>query len=318
MGTPDFSVASLSAVLEAGHAAAAVFSQPDRPRGRGLRVTPSPVSAFALSRGIPLYRPETFKGGAQDALLQSIAPDCVVVVVYGRILPRAVLGIPPLGCINVHASLLPRYRGAAPIQRAVAQGERETGVTTMYLSPEMDAGDMIYQESTPIGETDDAGTVHDRLMRMGAGLLVKTLADIERGTAPRIPQDHARATFAPKLKREDARIDWTRPAVAVSAFIRGMSPYPGAFCGLLGEGGGETASLKVFFASATGKSALGDPGRVAAVGPGGIEVCCGDGQTVLLTEVQGPGGRRMTAAAYMRGHAKGFARGHAVDYLGGL
>jgi len=299
MGTPAFAVPSLQAVLEAGHTVAAVFTQPDRPRGRGLTMTASPVKEFSYTHMIPVYQPETFKGGVQNGLLQSLTPECIVVVAYGRLLPKSVLDIPPLGCINVHASLLPQYRGAAPIQWAVARGETETGVTTMYMAPEMDAGDMIYRESTPIGEQDTAGDLHDRLMHMGARLLVRTLADIEAGIAPRIPQDHASVTLAPPLKREDARIDWMAPARAVCALVRGMCPWPGSYIESPGH------MLKVFGAIPAGQASGGNPGQVIRTGPDGIEVLCGDGQTVLLTEVQGKGGRRMAAGEYVRGHAVG-------------
>ena len=297
MGTPDFAMPSLAAVLDAGQTVSVVFTQPDRPRGRGLATAVMPVKEYALTHMLDVLQPETFRGGAQDEILKKLAPDCIVVVAYGRILPRSVLSIPRYGCINVHASLLPKFRGAAPIQWAVARGERETGVTTMYMAPELDAGDMIYRESTPIGPADTAGDLHDRLMHMGARLLVKTLADIEAGTAPRIPQDGTLATFAPPLKKEDARIDWMASADAVCALVRGMCPWPGAYTGE------QDNMLKVFGAVPAGHTVEGQPGQVVRTGPDGIEVCCGDGGTVLLTEVQGRGGRRMTAGAYVRGHA---------------
>ena len=299
MGTPDFAVPSLDAVLDAGHTVAAVFTRPDRPRGRGLQISASPVKTRACVRGLAVYQPESFKNGAQDAFIQRLEPDCIVVTAYGRILPKSLLDIPRYGCVNVHASLLPLYRGAAPIQWAVVRGERESGVTTMYMAPELDTGDIIYREATPIGDTDTAGSLHDRLMVMGARLLVRTLTDIEAGTAPRIPQDNTLASFAPTLKREDARVDWTAPAVAVSAFIRGMSPFPGAYAGAAGE------TLKVFFAMPAGRYTDGEPGSVVQTGSAGIEVLCGDGRAVLLTEVQAKGGRRMPAGDYARGHSVG-------------
>lgn len=297
MGTPAFAVPSLEAILAAGHEVTAVYTQPDRPSGRKMTVTPSPVKACATRYGIPVYQPETFRGGAQTPVLQSMAPDAIVVVAYGRLLPGAVLDIPRFGCINVHGSVLPRYRGAAPIQWAVARGERETGVTTMYMAPELDAGDIIYTEKTPIGDNDTAGDIHDRLMHVGADLLVRTLAYVESGLAPRIQQDASQATFAPMLRKEDARIDWAAPADAVCALVRGMYPWPVAYSDASGE------MLKVYRVQTTGRRAAGEPGQVLTTAQGDIEVICGDGLTVKLLEVQGQGGRHMTAVDYARGHA---------------
>ncbi|MDR3207192.1 MAG: methionyl-tRNA formyltransferase, partial [Oscillospiraceae bacterium] len=291
-----FAVPSLEALLAAGHEAAAVFTQPDRPRGRGLATVPSPVKVCALKHGLPLCQPETFKGGGPAETLRALAPDAIAVVAYGRILPRAVLDIPPLGCVNVHGSLLPKYRGAAPIQRAVMNGERETGVTTMHIAPALDTGDMIYRDIIPIAPEDTSGTVHDKLMRIGAALLVKTLADLAAGTAPRVPQEDGLATFAPMLTREEAYIDWTQPAQAVHARIRGLSPWPVA------QTGPQDSPIKIFAARLTDRVANNPPGHVLGVAPPGVEVVCGDGRTLLLTEVQGKGGRRMPADAYARGH----------------
>lgn len=296
MGTPAFAVPSLEAVLAAGHDVAAVFTQPDRPRGRGLVVLPSPVKECALQHGLTVCQPETFKDDAVTETIRALSPDCMAVVAYGRILPQRVLDIPKWGCVNVHGSLLPKYRGAAPIQWAVARGEQETGVTTMYLAREMDAGDMIYSERTRIEPTDTAGSVHDRLMHMGAALLVKTLADIENATAPRVAQDHDNATYAPLLRREDAAIDWSATATAVCAFVRGMIPWPVAFVTT------PVGPLKVYEAAESGRRAPGAPGCVAGVSPEGIEVVCGDGQTVYLRRIQAVGGRQMAAKHYARGH----------------
>ena len=206
MGTPDFAACSLRKLLDEDFEVVGAFCQPDKPRGRGHRLQACEVKNAVLAAGLPVFQPERLRDGAALEILRELRPDIIVVVAYGRILPDEILTLPKYGCVNVHGSLLPKYRGSAPIQRAVMDGAPETGVTTMYLASEMDAGDMIFSASTPIGPTETAGELFDRLAPMGAELLVKTLRAIEAGTAPRIPQDHGAATYAPPLTREEAAI----------------------------------------------------------------------------------------------------------------
>jgi len=288
MGTPDFARASLAALIDAGREVAGVFTQPDRAKGRGMKLQHSPVKELALQHDIPVFQPAKMRDGTALEMLRPLKPDIAVVVAYGRLLPPELLAQPPLGCINVHASLLPELRGAAPIQWAVARGFMETGVTAMYMAEELDAGDIILYNKVSIGQSDTAGTLHDRLRDMGAGLLLQTLDQIENGTAPRVPQDSARATFAPIIRKEDGRIDFTRPVHEVDCHIRGMHPWPCAFFG----------ELKVHKAAPTGETSDLPPG--SAVDGGGI--VCGGGGILKLLEVQGPGGRRMTIEDYLRGN----------------
>ena len=295
MGTPDFAACSLQKLLDEGFEVAGVFCQPDKPRGRGHKLQPCEVKTTALAAGLPVFQPEKLRDGTALEILRDLAPDVIVVVAYGRILPDDILALPKYGCVNVHGSLLPKYRGSAPIQRAVMDGERETGVTTMYLASEMDAGDMIFSERTEIGPEETAGELFDRLAPMGAELLVKTLRAIGDGTAPRIPQDHAAATYAPPLTREEGAVDWTLAPEAILHRIYGLQPWP---CAAAELGG---VSFKLFSAKPgagkTGKA----PGTVVSAGKNGIEVACSGG-TLLLTEVQAAGGKRMAASAYLLGH----------------
>lgn len=296
MGTPDFAAASLQVLIDAGHEIAGVFTQPDKASGRKMEVTFSPVKQLALANGIPVFQPAKMKDGTALSILQSLAPELVVVVAYGRILPPELLAVPPLGTINVHGSLLPRYRGSAPIQWAVLNGDEKTGVTTMFLAEAMDAGDIIYQEETPIGMYETSGELYDRLKEMGARLLKRTVEDIASGTAPRREQNAAEATYVTMLDKSLSPIDFTKPARAVIKWICGLQPWPVATA----EFGGVT--LKVYAASLTDRCMDAAPGTVVSTDRGGIEVACGNGETVLLTEVQAPGKKRMPAADYLRGH----------------
>lgn len=296
MGTPDFAAASLQVLIDAGHEIAGVFTQPDKASGRKMEVTFSPVKQLALANGIPVFQPAKMKDGTALSILQSLAPELVVVVAYGRILPPELLAVPPLGTINVHGSLLPRYRGSAPIQWAVLNGDEKTGVTTMFLAEAMDAGDIIYQEETPIGMYETSGELYDRLKEMGARLLKRTVEDIASGTAPRREQNAAEATYVTMLDKSLSPIDFTKPARAVIKWICGLQPWPVATA----EFGGVT--LKVYAASLTDRCTDAAPGTVVSTDRGGIEVACGNGETVLLTEVQAPGKKRMPAADYLRGH----------------
>lgn len=296
MGTPDFAAASLDALLKNGYNIAGVFTQPDKAKGRGMEISFSPVKELALENEIPVFQPAKMRDGAALSILQSLKPDLVVVVAYGRILPDDILSVPPLGTINVHGSLLPRYRGAAPIQWSVLNGDEKTGVTTMYLSSEMDAGDIIFSEETEIGEYETSGELYDRLKKLGAELLIKTVREIEAGCAPRTPQDETQATYVSMLDKSLSPLDFTKPARAVVKWVCGLQPWPVASAELGG------VVLKIYSARLTHRHTEAVPGSIVSTGKDGIEIACGDGETVLLTEVQAPGKKRMPAEDYLRGH----------------
>lgn len=296
MGTPDFAAASLARLYGEGFEVAGVFTQPDKPRGRGMEKSYSPVKALALEHGTPVFQPEKMRDGAALAAVKSLAPDVLAVVAYGRILPDDILAVPRLGAVNVHASLLPKYRGAAPIQWAVLNGDAETGVSTMYLASGMDTGDIIYVERTPIGEFETSGELFDRLMVMGAELLVKTLRDVGSGTAPRTPQDNSRASYVKQLDKSMCPIDWTKTPREIVKHIYGLQPWPVAVMTL---GGTE---LRVFAAEYTDTKTAVAPGSVVSAGKNGIEIACGGGETVLITQLQAPGKKRVSAADYLLGH----------------
>ena len=226
MGTPDFAEASLKKMIDEGFPVVGVFTQPDKPKGRGMEMSFSPVKTLALANNIPVYQPEKMRDGTALAQIKTLAPDILVVVAYGRILPDDILAVPKYGAVNVHASLLPKYRGSAPIQWAVLNGDRTTGVSTMYLAHEMDTGDVIYTEETEIGEQETSGELFDRLKDLGAALLVKTLRDIEAGCAPRTPQDHAKASYVTMLDKSMSPIDWNKGPRAVLKQIYGLQPWP--------------------------------------------------------------------------------------------
>ena len=302
MGTPDFAVPVLERMLEDGCRVAGVFTQPDKPQGRGYKLTPPPVKVLAESRGIPVFQPVKMRDGSVAAQMRQLAPDVVVVVAYGRILPKEVLEVPPLGCINVHGSLLPKYRGAAPIQWSVINGERQTGVTTMYMAEGLDTGDMILSLSTPIGEEETAGELYDRLSLLGAQCLSDTLKRIAAGTAPRIPQDDSQATYAPILTKEVGRLDFSRPARQLLNLIRGVSPWPGAQTRLQGK------LFKVHSARLSAGS--GRPGEL--LDEQKLIVACGDG-ALELTQVQLEGAKRLSGEEFLRG--KKLKKGETV--LGG-
>lgn len=297
MGTPDFAAASLSALLESeDFEVAAVFTQPDRAKGRGMKLAYSPVKELALERGIPVYQPQSVRGAETEELLRSLRPDFLAVVAYGKILPDALLAVPAYGAVNVHGSLLPKYRGAAPIQWAVLNGDEVTGVTTMYMAHDMDAGDIIYRESTEIGELETAGELFDRLAGMGARLLVRTLRDIAAGEAPRIPQDHGEATYVKQLDKSICPIDWDNEPRLIIKHICGLLPWPVATAEINGS------TLKVYAAEYTDTVTSLPPGRVVSAGRDGLEMACAGGRTVRLTELQEAGKRRMSAADWLLGH----------------
>jgi len=300
MGTPRFAVPSLSA-LAATERVTLALCNPDRPSGRGRAVVPPPVKEEALRLGIPVYQPEKARHPDAVARIAAEEPDLIVVAAYGHILPKTILDIPRLGCINVHASLLPRYRGAAPIHWAVARGETVTGITIMRMDEGMDTGPMLHARELPIGEDDTAETLFGRLSLLGAEALIEALRKLRDGTLVETPQDDALATYAPMLRKEHGRIDWARPARGIRDLVRGMTPWPGA----VAERGGK--ALKVLAAALEPEGGLaGEPGEVVAVDRGGIAVACGEG-VLRITLLQPEGGVAMDAWAYAQGRrvAKG-------------
>lgn len=296
MGTPDFAAASLQKLIDEKYDIAAVFTQPDKPRNRGMSLSFSPVKELALQNGLDVYQPTKLRDGSFTELLRSLKPDVLVVVAYGRILPEDALSVPTYGAVNVHSSLLPKYRGAAPVQWAVLNGDTVTGVSTMYLAPEMDTGDVIFTEKTEIGEFETSGELFDRLMVMGAELLHKTLCAIENGTAPRSKQDESQASYVTMLDKSMSPIDWSRSPREIVKHICGLQPWPVATT----EIGGLT--FRIFKAEYTDTVTDKAPGTVVAADKRGIEIACGGAHTLLITELQAPGKKRMRAADYLLGH----------------
>lgn len=296
MGTPDFASASLKKLIDERFDVVGVFTQPDKPKGRGMELCASPVKELALENGLPVFQPVKMRDGTALAQIKALEPDILVVVAYGRILPDDILAVPKYGAINVHGSLLPKYRGAAPIQWAVLNGDKITGVTTMYLASEMDTGDIIYTAETEIGEYETSGELFDRLKDMGAELLVKTLRDIDAGTAPRAPQDHSKASYVTMLDKSICPIDWNKTPREVLKHIYGLQPWPVATMELEGK------TVRVFAAKYTDGKTEKVPGAVVSTDKGGLEIACADGETLLITEIQAPGKKRMGAEDYLRGH----------------
>lgn len=296
MGTPDFAAASLKKLIDEKYDIVGVFTQPDKPRDRGMKLSFSPVKALALEHDIPVYQPTKLRDGTATELIRRLEPDILVVVAYGRILPEDMLAVPKYGAINVHASLLPKYRGAAPIQWAVLNGDKITGVTTMYLASEMDTGDIIYTAETEIGEFETSGELFDRLMVMGAELLGKTLRDIDAGAAPRTPQDHSKASYVKMLDKSLSPIDWAKTPREIVKHIYGLQPWPVATAELDGK------LFKIYSAEYTRTKTAKAPGSVLSAGKQGIEVACLGGETILITELQAAGKKRMKASDYLLGH----------------
>lgn len=292
MGTPLFAVPCLEALTGAGHEVGAVFTRKDKPVGRKLILQAPPVKVLAQEKGIPVYQPDTLRGPETERILRGLNPDAVVVAAYGKILPKNLLALPRYGCVNVHASLLPRYRGAAPIQQAVLDGRPATGVTTMQMAEGLDTGGILLQESTPIGPDETSGELTARLSEIGARLIVKTLAALEAGTVVPVPQNDAESSYAPMLTKERSPIDWTRTAREIHNQVRGLSPWP---CAVTFFGG---KRLKIHRTRVTAGG--GTPGRVLS--GGAFLVACGGGAALELLEVQPEGGRRMNGTDFLRGH----------------
>ena len=295
MGTPEFAVASLRRLVEDGHEICGVFTQPDKPKNRGHKLMFSPVKEYALSQNLPVYQPLKMRDGEAEALVKQLAPELIVVAAYGKILPEEILNTPPYGSINVHSSLLPKYRGAAPINWAILDGEAETGVSIMYMAKELDAGDVILQKTTPIGEQEDAQTLTARLAELGAQALSEAVEALRNGTAGRTPQDASQQTYASMLSRDMSPIDWNRTARQINCQVRGLIPWPCATAELAGQ------RFKIY-ETVLGRETDSAPGTILSAGKQGIEVACGDGRSLYLTQLQAEGGKRMAAAAYLLGH----------------
>ena len=295
MGTPDFAVPSLEALLKSDDPIVGIVTQPDRPKGRGQRLFPSPVKIVAQREGIPLLQPMKMKDPSFMTELSAWKPDVIAVAAFGRILPPSILSLPPCGCINVHGSLLPKYRGAGPLQWALINGEAETGITTMLMDEGMDTGAMLLQEAITIGSEDTAGTLSPRLADLGGRLLVETLTRLKAGMLTPRPQDHDKATLAPLLKKEDGIINWTMPATSIANRIRGLTPWPGAYTF------SKMNRWTISRASVLDEATTLDPGQITALGKDAIHVATGVG-VLAIRELQPANGRRMPAAQYLAGH----------------
>jgi len=295
-GTPEFAERALAALLGAGHDVVLVLTQPDRAAGRGMRATQSPVKRLGLARGLEVYQPETLKPSASAERVAAAAPDLIIVAAYGLILPQGLLELAPLGAINIHASLLPRWRGAAPIQRAIMAGDIESGITIMQMDRGLDTGPILAQQSVAIEAVDDAGTLHDKLAALGAQMIVHALNMLARGQLVAMPQPETGVSYAYKLDKQDRQLDWARPAQALAYLVRALRPAPGALTLLAGE------PVKVWEAQAV--DGRGAPGRVIGVGDGGIIVACGQG-ALAIRRLQRGGGKPLDAAAFQRGRSIG-------------
>jgi methionyl-tRNA formyltransferase len=297
MGSGEFALPSLEALLASRHAVAALVTQPDKPAGRGHALRRTPTKILALARGIEVHQPARVRTEESVALVRELGPECIVVVAYGQIIPRSILEIPPRGILNVHGSLLPRYRGAAPVQWAIARGETETGVTTMLMDEGLDTGPILLQRSVPILEEDTGGSLEEKLAAIGADLLLETLARLEQGALVPAPQDESRSTLAPRITREDGRVDWSWTARRIHDRARAFDPWPNAWAQVDG------APLKLWktlvVEDAIGES--GEPGTILRIDAGGAHVACGEGTRLALLEVQSPGKARVSGADFARG-----------------
>lgn len=296
MGTPAIAAACLDALVDSGQEIVCVYTKPDTPKNRGMKLAASEVKTAAQKAGIPVRQPVSLRDETETDALRALKPDLIAVVAYGKLLPREVLEVPPLGCVNIHASLLPALRGAAPIQRAVLEGLPETGVTAMYMAEELDAGDMIAVKKTPIGPLETSGELTGRLAVLAAELLVETVQDIAAGKAVRTPQDSSQVTYADMLTKAMAPVDWTKTAKEVVDHVRGLHPWPVASAELGGR------KFKLHRVIPVEKQTDCAPGSLLALTKEGLEVACGEGGVVCVTELQAEGGKRMKAPDYFRGH----------------
>lgn len=296
MGTPEFAVPSLRQLIADGHEIVCVLTQPDKPKNRGMKLMPSPVKVVAMEHQIEVYQPVTLKSGEALERLSALKPELIVVAAYGKILPKEILDLPRLGCINVHSSLLPRYRGAAPINWAILNGETETGVTIMYMAEGLDTGDIISQRATAIDPDETVESLHDRLALLGAELLGETVAAIGAGTAQRVPQNDAESCYAPMLSRQLSPIDFSRSAHEIHNQVRGLIPWPATTMEIKGQ------TFKIFAVEETGMDSPQGAGTLLGADKQGINVVCGDGKVLRILELQAPGKKRMRAVDYLRGH----------------
>ena len=295
MGTPEFAVEQLRRLVETGHEICGVFTQPDKPKNRGMKMTFSPVKEYALSQGLDVYQPTKMRDGSALEIVEKLQPELTVVAAYGRILPEDILAVPPMGSINVHSSILPQYRGAAPINWAILDGCKETGVTIMHMAKELDAGDIICVKKTEILPDENAQELTYRLALLGADALEEAVAQLANGTAARTPQDHSAFTYAPMLSKELSPMDWTKPAQKLHDQVRGLIPWPCASTELGGK------KVKIFRTKIGEKTKAG-AGTILTAGKQGLEIACGDGRSLWILEMQAEGGKRMMAADYLRGH----------------
>lgn len=295
MGTPEFAVEQLRRLVETGHEICGVFTQPDKPKNRGMKMTFSPVKEYALTHGLEVYQPTKMRDGSALAIVEKLQPELTVVAAYGRILPEDILAVPPLGSINVHSSILPQYRGAAPINWAILDGCKETGVTIMHMAKELDAGDIICVKKTEILPDENAQELTHRLALLGADALEEAVAQLANGTAARTPQDHSAFTYAPMLSKELSPMDWTKPAQKLHDQVRGLIPWPCASTELGGK------KVKIF-KTKIGEKTNARAGTILTAGKQGLEIACGDGCSLWILEMQAEGGKRMMAADYLRGH----------------
>ena len=295
MGTPEFAVEQLKRLVETGHEICGVFTQPDKPKNRGMKMTFSPVKEYALTHGLEVYQPTKMRDGNALAIVRELQPELIVVAAYGRILPEDILTLPPFGSINVHSSVLPKYRGAAPINWAILDGQKETGVTIMYMTRDLDAGDIVCSKKTDIMPDEDARELTHRLALLGADALEDAIEKIADGTAVRTPQDHSASTYAPMLSKDLSPMDWTRSAQALHDQVRGLIPWP---CASMELGGKKVKVFKTRMGGAINATA----GTILTAGKQGLEIACGDGHSLWILELQAEGGKRMMSADYLRGH----------------
>ena len=295
MGTPEFAVEQLKRLVETGHEICGVFTQPDKPKNRGMKMTFSPVKEYALTHGLEVYQPTKMRDGNALAIVRELQPELIVVAAYGRILPEDILTLPPFGSINVHSSVLPKYRGAAPINWAILDGQKETGVTIMYMTGDLDAGDIVCSKKTDILPDEDAQELTHRLALLGADALEDAIEKIADGTAVRTPQDHSASTYAPMLSKDLSPMDWTRSAQALHDQVRGLIPWP---CASMELGGKKVKVFKTRMGGEINAAA----GTILTAGKQGLEIACGDGHSLWILELQAEGGKRMLSADYLRGH----------------
>ena len=296
MGTPEFAVPSLMALVEAGHEICGVFTQPDKPKNRGMKLKPTPVKEYALTQGIPVFQPLKMRDGEALSILKGLAPELIVVAAYGKILPVDILELPPRGCINVHSSLLPKYRGAAPINWAILNGEDESGVTIMYMAEGLDTGDMIAASSTAIAIDENAQQLHDRLAEMGAELVVQVVAQMEQGEVQASKQDDALSCYAPMLSKELSPIDWEKPARQIHDQVRGLYPWPSAIAEIDG------VRCKILRTALTGETTGKAAGHFVQADKKGMKIACGGGEVLEILELQPDGKKAMAATAFLMGH----------------